>query len=105
MSYLNSYSPGGKNRLSARKMAKPVNFYCLAPDAKMVSVIGEFNKWNRYVHEMTRQPDGTWFVQIPLHHGHHLYQFMVDGKPQLDSRAHGVAPNEKNQPSSVVAVS
>ena len=105
MSFLNSYSPGGTNRFSARKMAKPINFYCHAPDAKMVSVIGDFNKWNRYVHEMTRQPDGTWFVQIPLHHGHHQYAFMVDGAVVLDTKAHGVARNHQGQKVSLIAVS
>ena len=69
MSFLNSHSPGGTNRFSAKKMAKPVNFYCHAPEAKMVTVIGDFNKWNRYVHEKTRQPDGTWLMVIDNPYG------------------------------------
>jgi len=35
---------------------------------------------------MRRQPDGGWVLQVPLHHGHHLYQFLVDGTPVLDPK-------------------
>ena len=106
MSHLNSYSPGGNtDRYSARKMTKPVHFYLPAPAAQAVSVIGDFNKWNRFVHPMTRQADGLWVVQVPLHHGHHQYLFMVDGKPQMDPQAHGSAPHEKYQKVSVLAIS
>jgi hypothetical protein len=31
---------------SARKMAKPVNFYYANRDAKLVSLIGDLNQWN-----------------------------------------------------------
>jgi len=42
-------------------------------------VIGDFNKWQAGIHAMTRFPDGGWQIRIPLHHGHHRYQFYVDG--------------------------
>ncbi|MBK9138052.1 MAG: isoamylase early set domain-containing protein [Verrucomicrobia bacterium] len=86
-------------------MAKPVNFFCFAPEAREVSVIGEFNGWQAGAHPMRRQPDGSWFVQIPLHHGHHLYQFLVDGQPTLDPRAQGIARNAANERVSMIAVS
>jgi hypothetical protein len=54
---------------------------------------------------MSRQPDGAWFIQMPLSHGHHHYHFIVDGKPRLDPRAHGVARNHNGQRVSLVAVS
>jgi hypothetical protein len=38
---------------------------------------------------MQRQPDGCWFVQVPLTHGHHQYVFLVDGEPELDPDAAG----------------
>lgn len=92
-------------RYSAKRMSKPVNFVCIAPAAKKVSLVGEFNGWNEERNPMHRQPDGAWLVQIPLHHGHHQYRFIVDGKPQLDPNAAGVARDQEGNRASLVAVS
>src|ERR1044072_508848 len=93
------------SRYSAKNMAKPVNFFCLAPEARSVSVVGDFNDWLPNVHPLQRQADGSWHLQIPLHHGHHHYTFLVDGQAVLDPRAMGVARNEKNERVSLIAVS
>ena len=50
-------------------------------------------------------PDGNWRGEVPLHHGHHLYAFVVDGKLTLDPRAQGISRNEKNERVSLIAVS
>lgn len=92
-------------RYSARRMAKPINFICVAPDASQVFLMGDFNDWDPASHPMKRQPDGAWLIQIPLSHGHHHYQFLVDGKPTLDPRAHGIARNHLDEKVSLVAVS
>ena len=86
-------------------MAKPINFFCMAPDAEAVSVIGDFNDWRPNAHPMQRQTDGSWQLQVPLYHGHHHYQFLVDGQSMLDPRAMGIARNEKNERVSLIAVS
>ena len=96
------FAPG---RYSAKKMAKPVNFVCVAPSAKAVCLTGEFNGWDPQAHPMRRQPDGAWLLQVALHHGHHQYRFLVDGKPVLDPRAHGVARDRHGERVSLVAVS
>ncbi len=92
-------------RYSAKRMQKPVNFYFAAPGAQAVSVIGDFNDWQPAANPMRRQPDGTWTTQLSLHHGHHQYQFLVDGQAVLDPRAQGIARNARNERVSVVAVS
>ena len=86
-------------------MAKPINFICVAPEAKHVSLVGDFNDWDTTAHPMKRQPDGGWLIQVPMNHGHHHYQFFVDGKPTLDPRAQGTARNEMNEKVSLLAVS
>ncbi len=93
------------NRYSALKMTKPVSFVCVAPEARQVHLTGDFNAWNPVASPMNRQPDGAWLLQVPLHHGHHQYVFLVDGKPALDPRAHGVARDPKGQRVSLIAVS
>lgn len=90
---------------SAKRMAKPVNFVCHAPAARSVTLIGDFNDWDPAAYPMKKQPDGAWLVQIPLNHGHHHYQFLIDGKPTLDPRAQGVARNERDEKVSLVSVS
>ncbi|SPE60052.1 Glycoside hydrolase family 13 domain protein [Verrucomicrobia bacterium] len=94
---LSRYSPLG--------LVKPVNFYCAAPKAKSVCLVGDFNDWNSASLPMERRLDGWWFLQVPLTHGHHHYRFLVDGKPMLDPRATGVARNEANEQVSLLAVS
>jgi 1,4-alpha-glucan branching enzyme len=90
---------------SAKNMAKPVNFYCWAPNAKTVHLAGDFNRWDPKSFPMERRVDGWWFLQVPLTHGHHQYHFLVDGEPVLDPQATGVASNVANEEVSLVAVS
>ncbi|MDB6108773.1 MAG: glycoside hydrolase family 13 domain protein [Pedosphaera sp.] len=101
----NSHTSTHLDGYSAKKMAKPVNFTCLAPGAQNVCLIGDFNDWDPAAYPMKRQVDGAWLIQIPLNHGHHHYQFLVDGKPTLDPRAQGIARNEQNEKVSLLAVS
>jgi 1,4-alpha-glucan branching enzyme len=106
MQFSNPSSPGSAlSRYSAKKMVKPVNFACIAPTAQSVSLIGDFNDWDPAAYPMKKQFDGAWTTQIQLNHGHHHYQFLVDGKPTLDPRAQGIARNEKNEKVSLMAVS
>lgn len=93
------------DRYSAKKMRKPINFFCHAPGAQKVAVIGDFNGWDPSAHLMTQAPDGSWQLQIPVHHGHHQYLFLVDGHPTLDPHAQGVARNERNERVSLMSVS
>lgn len=86
-------------------MSKPVTFILFAPTARQVSLVGEFNHWQPEAHPMQRQPDGAWIVQALLPHGHHLYRFLVDGRPVLDPRAQGVTRDARGEPASVRAVS
>src|SRR5688572_17009285 len=100
-----AYNFGKADRYSAKNNLRPTNFLFFAPQAKHVSVIGDFNNWSPNAHPMKRQPDGGWTVQIALTHGHHRYLYLVDGTPTLDPRAQGAARNEKNEKVSLVAVS
>ena len=93
------------DRYNAKNMAKPVNFYCSAPTAQSVCLVGDFNGWNSLANPMRRQADGCWFAQVQLTHGHHQYCFLVDGEPTLDPRGTGITRNERNERVSLIAVS
>jgi 1,4-alpha-glucan branching enzyme len=90
--------------LSRSKTIKPVNFICAATTARHVALIGDFNAWQPGATPMQRQPDGCWQAQLSLSAGHHHYLFLVDGKPMLDPRAHGVARNAKGEKVSMLSV-
>ena len=93
------------NRNSAKKMAKPVNFACFAPQAQHVTIAGDFNHWDKTSHAMNRQPDGAWTLQLQLNHGHHQYVFFVDGHATLDPRASGTARHAHIGKVSLISVS
>jgi 1,4-alpha-glucan branching enzyme len=92
-------------RFSAKRTRHHVDFFCAAPEAKSVSLVGDFNDWIPTVDPMHRMSDGRWMASLELHHGHHTYFFIVDGKPQLDPKASGIARNSHNEPVSLIAVS
>jgi len=100
-----TFAASTKNRCNTKHTAKPVNFYCSAPTAQSVSLVGDFNGWNSLANPMRRQPDGCWFAQAQLTHGHHQYCFLIDGEPALDPRGSGITRNERNERVSLIAVS
>ncbi|MCA9428310.1 MAG: hypothetical protein KC994_24745 [Candidatus Omnitrophica bacterium] len=57
-----------------------VTFYCHAPNAKEVSLVGTFNSWDPWATPMKRNSLGEWFVVLDLLPGVHEYQAVVDGK-------------------------
>jgi len=93
------------SRYSAKRTRHQVNFFCHAPDAAHVCLVGDFNAWQPSVNPMQRMPDGSWMARLELRHGHHQYLFLVDGRPVLDPKASGKARNERNDPVSIIAVS
>ena len=104
--------PGGElrramsvNRYGAKQTLRAVNFICHAPEARSVSLVGDFNQWNQAAHRMKQQPDRAWFLIVELKHGHHRYAFLVDGQLTLDARAQGITRNDKNEHVSLMPVS
>jgi 1,4-alpha-glucan branching enzyme len=95
-------SPSGS---PGRRVLHLVDFFCRAPHAQSVALVGDFNQWNPQTHPMTRRPDGAWSIRLELPHGHHQYQFLVDGKPTLDPNAMGKVHNERNETVSLIAIS
>ena len=92
-------------RYSARRTLHHVDFFCDAPGASRVCLIGDFNGWDGATTPMHRTPDGRWMATLELHHGHHQYLFVVDGQRKLDPHADGIARNEQYEHVSLKAVS
>ena len=54
-----------------------------APGKRFVSLVGDFNGWDRYADMMIASPDGTWWLTRPVSNGTHLYQYCVEGRRLL----------------------
>ena len=60
---------------------KGVNFAVWAPNAESVSVVGDFNGWDRRKHAMRKHiPGGTWELFIPELGLGTLYKFSVKNR-------------------------
>jgi hypothetical protein len=86
-----------------------IKFVLVAPHAKTVSVVGDFNDWDAKATPMTRTPTGgTWSVALPLHAGRHVYAFVVNGADGVQWLADPSAPlapeDGLGAPNSVVLV-
>lgn len=101
----NSYNKSNSGRYCASNMKKPINFIHIAPEAKEVFIVGDFNNWSPTENPMESRPGGSWVAQLDLSHGAHHYFFLVDGAVVLDNRAQGVARNEKNERVSLMTIS
>lgn len=82
----NHMSENGERRMGPRRVSGGILFQCLAPEAKQVSIAGDFNHW---VAEplFRRTGDDLWQRVVSLVRGGFRYKFLVDGEWQLDPAA------------------
>lgn len=72
-----------------------VKFVFVAPQAKQVSLVGDFNNWDTTKTPMARVGNGAvWAVTLPLSAGRHLYSFVVDGSTWISDPAAPLAPDD-----------
>lgn len=64
--------------MQASAPATLTHFALLAPDAKSVSLVGDFNDWDPRATPL-RRVEGAWEVDLPITAGRHTYAFIVDG--------------------------
>ena|ERR1035441_2536643 len=100
-----------ENAAVAAPVAKPtapkalsVSFALHKPDAKRVSLCGDFNGWSPSATSMKRHNDGHWETTVALAPGRYQYKFLVDGDWLLDPAAQKNVPNEHGSLNSVVEV-
>jgi hypothetical protein len=95
--------------LPAAPSARPqrVQFVLVAPDAKTVNVVGDFNGWNRN-HPLflaKNHGGGVWSVTAPVAPGYHRYAFLVDDSLWVtDPSASRVGDDDSGTPKSAIVV-
>lgn len=83
-----------------------MKFVLVAPQASRVTVVGDFNGWDRSATPAERQPDGTWTTWVPLTPGRHEYSFVIDGTHFVPDPTRPAAPSDDyGNKNSVVVVS
>jgi hypothetical protein len=83
-----------------------VQFVIVAPSARSVALVGDFNDWEIGATPLRAAAGRIWTVEIPLEPGRHRYAFVVDGREWMADPAAPSAPGDDfGQPSSVVTVS
>jgi len=97
----------GKLLGKIKSSAYPVysaSFRLQAPDAKNVSLIGEFNDWNPSATPMKLTDSGYWETTLELRPGAYDYKFLVDGKQTVDSENRLRTEDENGEVCSVIVV-
>ena len=86
--------------------AIPVQFVLVAPEARSVAVVGDFNNWGLGDTALVAENhNGVWSVSAPVPAGVHRYAFLVNGKQWVaDPTAPRSAEDDFGQPSSALVV-
>ena len=87
-------------------MVHVVQFVLVAPDARTVALVGDFNDWQVGATPLRPTASGRmWTVELPLAPGRHRYAFVLDdGRWVADPSAPRAPGADFGSPSSVVTV-
>jgi 1,4-alpha-glucan branching enzyme len=69
-----------KQEKKSKIQRRRVVFTLIAPAAKRVAVLGDFNKWSAKAHAMKKDENGVWHKNAMLPEGRYEYRFLVDGE-------------------------
>ena len=81
-----------------------VNFTLQAPQARQVSLCGEFNQWTPTATPLRQRHDGRWETVLALRAGRYEYKYVVDGQWTHDPKAQEQVPNPHGSLNSVIVV-
>lgn len=95
-----------KQKATPRRSAATNNgtlFVCeIAPEAKSVCLVGEFNNWDPNTHPMVKK-GGRFQKRLKLAPGEYQYKFIIDGEWRNDPKADQV-PNEFGTTNNIIRV-
>ncbi len=93
-------------RVVATNGLEPVQFVLVAPAARSVAVVGDFNNWGFGDSALVAtNHHGVWSVTAPVRAGVHRYAFVVNGKQWMaDPNAPHSSSDDFGMPSSALVV-
>ena len=89
---------------ASRPASQEMEFTLAAPNAKKVSIAGQFNDWNTQSMPMKKAKNGLWTIKLKLPLGKCEYKYFVDGSWVNDSACSESVPNSYGTSNSVVTV-
>jgi Glycogen recognition site of AMP-activated protein kinase len=93
---------------SGNAEAQRIQFVLVAPDAKKVAVVGDFNGWDasHAGYQAQHRGGGVWSVTAAVPLGHHRYSFVVDDSLWMpDPTAPRATDNDFGVTNSAIVVS
>ena len=97
-------TPVAPARLARGAAVAPTRFTLVAPGARSVAVVGDFNDWDATSAPLARAADGAWVVTLPLAPGRYEYGFVVDGARVVADPAAAAVASDFGAANSVVTV-
>lgn len=93
-----------KKNINSNSADIEVTFEVEDAEAEKVSLVGEFNDWNKDTNPMTKE-DGIWKCTLTLKSGKHEYQFVIDDTDWVvDPKADSNVNNKYEGKNSVIEV-
>lgn len=84
--------------------AKPAEFKFYAPQAKKVSLAGNFNNWDTKALTAKKDSKGTWAVKVSLKPGRYEYKFVVDGSWMNDPKCSSCVSNSLGSQNCIIEI-
>ena len=74
-------------------------------DIQTVSIVGNFNEWNKMTHQLVKNEDGIWETEIEFPEGQSLYKFVFNDEMTMnDPTANIYMPDENGEMMSVMLI-
>jgi hypothetical protein len=98
--------PGREGRMLTYRFITPreVEFRIYKPDAKFVSIVGDFNNWNPENDLLEKDDNGVWALQKRLSPGLYRYKYIVDGDWTLDLYNEKTASDDTGDICSLISI-
>ena len=74
-------------------------------DIQTVSIVGNFNAWDKSTHQLTKNENGIWEIEIEFPKGQSLYKFVFNDEMTMnDPTANLYMPDENGEMMSVMLI-
>lgn len=98
------WGAGRLHPVSEAGLATPTQFVLRVPEARTVSIVGDFNNWDPEATPLVETADGVWSVIVPLQPGTVRFSFLIDGREWRADPNAPPAPLDFGRPTSLAFV-
>jgi len=88
----------------SRPSAAAIEFTVMAPEAREVFLVGDFNGWQTEGFQMRKFKDGVCRKKVQLKPGRYEYLFLVDGDWRTDPRNVARCTNPFGRENSIIEI-